>query len=181
MISLRSAVSMKLLGYFFMNPERSHYVNELARILELDKRNLVKKLKELEAEGILNSSFQGNLKFYSLNRKFRFYKEYRNIVLATAGLENRLGEIIRSVPGAKKAFLFGSFAARKQKDHSDIDLLVVGHYDLLELQRKIIPLQNETGREVNIVNMDEEEFQKRRTNRDPFLERVFAGEIIELF
>jgi len=91
MVSLRSVVTQKLLGYFFMNPERSHYVNELSRILELDKRNLVKKLIELEAEGVLLSSSRGNLKFYSLNKKFRFFKEYRNIVLATVGLEKRLG------------------------------------------------------------------------------------------
>jgi predicted nucleotidyltransferase len=180
MISLRSKVSQKLLGYFFLNPERNHYVNELSQILELDKRNLVKKLKELESEGLLSGTSRGNLKFYSLNKKFRLFKEYRNIVLATVGLEKRLGELIRDVPGVKEAYLFGSFAARKQKAHSDIDLLVIGSHDLLALQRKIIPFQNKTGREVNIVNMDEEEFHKRKANRDPFLAQVFSGELKEL-
>jgi len=55
MISLRSEITRKLLNYFFLNPEASLYVNELARKLGLDKRNLVKKMKELEKEGLLKN------------------------------------------------------------------------------------------------------------------------------
>jgi predicted transcriptional regulator with HTH domain len=47
MISLRSEITKKLLNYFFLNPKESLYVNELSRNLALDKRNLVKKIKEL--------------------------------------------------------------------------------------------------------------------------------------
>ena len=55
MISLRSEITKKLLNYFFINPQESLYVNELSSKLQLDKRNLVKKLKELEEVGILKS------------------------------------------------------------------------------------------------------------------------------
>jgi len=50
MISLKSKITRKLLNYFFLNPKESLYVNELSRNLALDKRNLVKKIKELETE-----------------------------------------------------------------------------------------------------------------------------------
>ncbi|MCX5667712.1 MAG: hypothetical protein NTY34_05330 [Candidatus Omnitrophica bacterium] len=39
MISLRSKVAIKLLDYYFLNPEAQVYINELARILELDPKN----------------------------------------------------------------------------------------------------------------------------------------------
>ena len=48
MISLRSKVAVKLLDYYFLNPEAQHYINELARILELDPKNTETKLKEFE-------------------------------------------------------------------------------------------------------------------------------------
>ena len=46
MISLRSEITKKLLNYFFINPHESLYVNEMSQKLQLDKRNLVKKIKE---------------------------------------------------------------------------------------------------------------------------------------
>jgi len=62
MISLRSKIAKELLNYFFINPDDRVYINELSRNLKVDKRNLVKKLKELETEGILKSENRGNLK-----------------------------------------------------------------------------------------------------------------------
>ena len=97
-ISLRSQITQKVLNYFFINPDDGLYVNELASRLALDKRNLVKKLKNLEAEGFLKSRIRGNLKFYSINKAFPLYKEYKKIVLGSVGLEQRLRELIRSVP-----------------------------------------------------------------------------------
>ena len=70
MISLISKITRELLNYFFVNPHEGLYVNELAIKLMLDKRNLVKKLRELEKEGILKSQKRGNLKLYSININF---------------------------------------------------------------------------------------------------------------
>lgn len=90
MISLKSEITKKLLNYFFINPQENLYVNELLRKFSLDKRNLVKKLRELEKEGILKSQIRGNLKLYSINKSYPLYKEYEKIVLKTVGLEDRM-------------------------------------------------------------------------------------------
>jgi DNA-binding transcriptional ArsR family regulator len=84
MISLRSQISKTLLNYFFINPASRVYVNELSRNLKIDKRNLVRKLKELEKEGILKSESSGNLKLYSVNRNYPLYREYRKILKVTS-------------------------------------------------------------------------------------------------
>ena len=52
MIPLRSKVSRKILSYYFLNPSKRHYINELARLLELDPKNLHSKLVEFERLGI---------------------------------------------------------------------------------------------------------------------------------
>ena len=81
----KSAVSRKVLEHFFSHPEESLYVNEIARSLGLDKRNLVKKLREFETAGLLKKEPRGNLRLYSVNMQYPLYNEYRRIVLASAG------------------------------------------------------------------------------------------------
>jgi predicted nucleotidyltransferase len=180
MISLKSEITQKVLNYFFINPHESLYVNELARKLSLDKRNLVKKIRELEGEGLLISRFRGNLKLYSINNKFPLYKEYKNIILKTLGFEEKLKTLLKEVPGIEKAYIYGSYAENKMEVHSDIDLLVIGRHSIIDLHKKINRLQQELDREINVVNMDKNEFLKRRRNKDPFITNIFKKKPIEI-
>lgn len=94
MISMRSKITKQLLNYFFLNPEESLFVNEISRKLCLDKRNLVKKLKELQEEGILKSETRGNQKIYSINKEYPLYNEYKQIIFKTIGIEKELSNIV---------------------------------------------------------------------------------------
>lgn len=86
--SFKSSITRKLLAHFFAHPGDSLYINEISKTLNLDKRNLVKKLKEFEAAGLLKKETRGNLKLYSINLDYPLYNEYRRIVLASAGENN---------------------------------------------------------------------------------------------
>jgi len=180
MISLRSKITKELLNYFFLNPEQELYVNEIERKLGLDKRNLIKKLRELEQDGILKSKEQGNLKYYSINCSYHLYDEYKKIIFKTLGLQKRLKDCLSRVGGVKQVYLFGSYANDQMGSHSDIDLLVVGEHKVLKLQSEINRLQQEIDREINIVNMSEQEFLERRKNKDDFLENIFNEKYIEV-
>lgn len=180
MISLRSEITRKILNYFFLNPEDTLYVNELSRKLEADKRNLVKKIKELEQEGILKSQIRGNLKFYSLNRNYPLYEEYKKIILKTIGFEESLKRIVEEIEDIKEAYIYGSYAKNKMDVYSDIDLLVVGNHSVIALQRKLNKLQKEIRREINIVNMDKNDFKKRIKNKDPFVCEILKGKNIRI-
>jgi predicted nucleotidyltransferase/predicted transcriptional regulator with HTH domain len=180
MISFKSEITKKVLNYFFLNPHESQYVNELSRKLSLDKRNLVKKIRDLEKEGLLKSEVRGNMRLYSLNKHYPLLAEMKNIFLKTAGVENKLRTILNELPGVKKAFLFGSYAQDKMSAHSDIDLLIVGNHKIIALQKKLSALQKELEREINAINMDEPEFAKKRRNQDPFISNIFKNKTIEL-
>ena len=180
MISLKSKVTSKILNYYFLNPDSSLYVNELSEKLSLDKRNLVKKLKELEAEGLLKSESRGNLKLYSCNKGYPLYNEYKKIVLKTLGLENSLSRLLKDVKGIKKAYIYGSYARNKLSVNSDIDLLVVGSHKIIPLQKILSSLQKEIDREINVVNMDESDFNKRKKSGDPFIKGVLKNKFIEI-
>ncbi len=168
MISLRSQVTRKLLNYFFLNPQEMLYINEISKKLKLDKRNLVKKMKELEEEGILKSQRRGNLKLYSINQDYPLYEEYKGIVIKTLGFEENLKAVLKNSKGVKEAYIYGSYAEDKMDVYSDIDLLVVGNHNMALLQKGLSKLQNEINREINVINMDDHEFKNRIKNKDSF-------------
>ena len=77
MLNFRSKIAIKVLGYYFVNPARKHYINELARILDEDAGNLFRKLKDLEREGILSSEAIGNQRYFFLNKRYPLLKELK--------------------------------------------------------------------------------------------------------
>ena len=80
MIALRSKITQKILGYFFLHEGSAMYVNEMCRRFGSDRGNSVRKLKELEEEGILKSEWKGNQRYYSLNPSFPLRREYKRII-----------------------------------------------------------------------------------------------------
>lgn len=180
MISLRSETAKMVLNYFYLHPHEELYANELVRKFDVDKRNLVKKLRELEVEGVLKSRPMGNLKLYSINDGYPLYKEYEKIVSKTVGLEKKIRDLLGAVQDVQEAYIFGSYAAQNLETHSDIDLLVVGGHSIVLLQKKIGELQREIDREINVVNMGAREYKKKLARNDPFLKGIFAKKHIRL-
>ncbi|MFA5776969.1 MAG: nucleotidyltransferase domain-containing protein [Parcubacteria group bacterium] len=180
MFSLRSKITVKLLGYFFINPSKRHYINELAEILEVDPGNLHRKLKELDNEGILESEERGNQKYYFLNHSYPLLKEIKKVFEMKYGLSKMIREALIKLKGLKKAYIFGSYAKNLFEQESDIDILLIGSHSSLEAKRIIAPIQKKIGREISIIDVEEKEFEKRKKNNDPFIKNIFESKIIEL-
>ena len=149
-------------------------------MLDLDPKNVDRKLKELEQEGLLVSEFKGNQRYFGLNKKFPLLEHYRQIFLKTAGLEDKLRKIMAGIPKIKEAYIFGSYAKNKMEAHSDIDILAIGDHSILILQRKISALQKDLGREINVVNLSPKEFVLKKKAKNPFIANVFSGPYIKL-
>src|SRR6056297_1646969 len=127
MFQFRSKITIKVLGYFFVNPKKKHYINELADLLDLDPGNLSRKLNELEKEGILSSEKQGNQKYYGLNKDYPLLNEIKRVYNAKYGVVKTLKEKLQKIPKLEKAYIFGSFAKGNFQQESDIDLLLIGN------------------------------------------------------
>ena len=179
-MSITSELTKSLLGFYFLHEHESLYVNELVRRLSLDKRNLMKKLKELEKEGIFISKMMGNQKYYSLNKKFPLYKEYQTIVLKTIGLEQKLKDALTDIQGIKKAYIYGSYAEDKMDASSDIDIIVIGDQDTILIQKSISQLQKLMDREINVINVTEREFTLKKKEKDPFILNILKKKKIEV-
>lgn len=180
MINLRSKIEIKILGYYFLNPNIKKYINEFAKILNVDVSNLNKKLKELEKEGILASEQAGNQRYYFLNKKYPLLKETEKLYNAKYSLKNKIASSLKNLKGLKKAFIFGSFAKDEMQQESDIDILLIGSHSSLKAKRLILNFEKEFQREFNIIDLSEKEFEKRKKEKDDFIANILNNKIIKI-
>jgi predicted nucleotidyltransferase len=180
MFSLRSKISIKLLRYFFTNPHAKHYLNELARILEVDSGNLDRKIKSLEKEGVFHSEKKGNQKYYFMNHNYPFLPEIKKIFQAKYGLKEEIFSVLKNIKGLEQVYIFGSYAKGNLEQESDIDLLIIGSHPSRLLKEKLLPLQKKYGREFNIIDLTRNELEKKKKNKDPFIKNLFSGKVIKV-
>lgn len=180
MILLNSKIVQTILGYFFLHEKEELYLNEMVKKFNFDKRNAFKAIKKLISEGILVSEKKGKEIYYSLNKKYPLFQEIKKIVLKTYGIESQLKDSLKKINGIKEAYIVGSYAKNRMDVTSDIDVLVIGDADTLELNREIAKLQKTINREINLVNITKKELSKKLSNKDPFLKDVFKNRRIKL-
>jgi predicted nucleotidyltransferase len=94
-----------------------------------------------------------------------------------------LADVLRKAldPLAKKiemAFVYGSQTDGTARGSSDIDLMVIGQVDAVDLHWAIAKAEEKLVRTVNYALMDRKEFERRRSEKGGFLERVLNGEKI---
>jgi predicted nucleotidyltransferase len=180
MLNLRSKLRRDLLTYCFTNPDASHHLRELARILDADPANLSRELASLQRQGLFVSQTQGRQKYFQLDRGYPLFHEYRRIVRKTLGVAHAIREALAPLSGIREAYLYGSFARGQADASSDIDLLLIGRPDPTELETTIARLERRLGREINYTLLSPKEFKARRTSRDPFLQDLWRHERISL-
>ena len=179
MVSFKSKVAQKVLNYFFLNEGEELYVNEAARLLQEDPKNVYRMLVLFEGEGLLKSCFKGRERYFRANKISPEYKNYKAVFLRSAGVERLLKNALSGLKGLKNAYIFGSYANSGFAAQSDIDILLVGSHKPLEAERAILKPRKNLGRELNIVNMTPEEYE-RKSGKDQFLKSVFEKKTIRL-
>ena len=180
MVSLKSKITRVLVTYFLLNDGVELYINEMARLFELDPKNTHKKLVDLERQGLLLSRFSGKQKYYRLNNDYPLLNELRTIFNSTIGLHDMIAQKFKHIDGIKLAYIIGSFAKNQLDEHSDIDLLVVGEHDSTEVSKVTVKLGRKFKRQFNAVNMTSDEYKKKQKAGDAFLKGVLNGKLIKV-
>ena len=180
MLNFKSEITIKVLGYYFINPKARHYVRELAELLKVDSGNLSKKMAELKKEGLFLVESEGKNRYFTLNVNCPFLKEYKNIYEAKFGVIESLRSALKDTNGLKEAHVFGSYAKGTFEEGSDIDLLVIGNHELSQVSKKILSLEKRWHREINVVDFSEKEFVQKMKKKDAFLENIFSGKTIKI-
>jgi len=165
----KSKTREAILVLFFTNPQRKFYLQELKRMLGFSAGNIRRELLKLAADNLFITEKTGNLLYYVLNTKHPLFNEIKSIVSKTAGVEYSIKDELLKLGNIKTAFIFGSFASKKEGKNSDIDLMIIGNPDITKLNNKILLLENKLNREINHVIYSPEEFFQRKKENSQFV------------
>lgn len=163
-----------ILELFFNNPEKSYYLRELGRIIGKQPGVFQKDINKLVESGILISEYKAKSRFFKLNKSHPLYKELRSIFFKTIGAEGRLRKILKSIKNIEIAFIFGSFAKRREDSFSDIDLMIIGNPNEDELILEISKLESRLDREINYHIFSLADWKKGLKEKSSFLENILS-------
>jgi predicted nucleotidyltransferase len=173
---ITSNVRIELLRVLVLNPESSFHINELSRRTGFSLRGVVKELKNLHSGGILKKEIAGNQHRYQLDPSCPIYSEIKGLIIKTVGIGELLKHALKPIEkDIDLAFLYGSFAAGDYGNESDVDLCIITALSGMRLAELLGPLQNKTGRAINISQFSPSEYRQRKADRDHFLSRILEG------
>jgi len=165
----KSKIRQDLLALFFTNPSQKYYLRELQRLLDYSAGSIRRELLRFQKDNLFNTNRIGNLLFYSINTNHPLFKEIKSIVSKTVGIEGGLKKVLSSIGGVKIAFIYGSFASKKEKAASDIDLMIIGNPNTSSLNEKIAELEKKLKREINPTIYSLPEYRAKKKAKGGFI------------
>jgi DNA-binding transcriptional ArsR family regulator len=180
---VRSDAVGAILAEVFLHPDGEFTLAELARLTGVLPAVVHKEVSRLVDAGVLKDRREGNNRLVSVEPSHPLYPPMSEIVAASYGPVPVLRELVTGVRGVEEAFIYGSWAARRQGQPGsfprDVDVMVVGEMgvdDLLAIQHQA---GQRLGMEVNIHRTTATDWQQRADN--PFLAEVASRPVIELW
>ena len=164
-----SKVRVKLLELFLQKPAEIRYVREITREINEEINAVRRELDRLTTTGLLRQEARGNRKYYSVNRAHVFYPELLRMISKTTGIGKEFRKNEKKLGTLKYVMFTGKFAGHMLRPNEEIDVLVIGEVVLPELTALMKKEEELRGHEINYSVMTEEEFEFRKTRRDPFL------------
>ena len=170
-----SKVRVKMLELFFTNTEEMYYVREITRLIKEEINAVRRELERMQDCGLLKSEQRGNRLYYYLNKRFLYYQELQTIIIKSTGLGKKIRRYRRKLGSLSYVMFSGKFVNKDKVTKDDLDILVVGEVVLPELENLIKAEEKNIGREINYAVLENEEFEFRKTRRDPFIMEAMYG------
>ncbi len=128
---ISSRTRINLLLKFFLNPECTSYLRELAEEFNESTNGIRLELNKFEQAGMLYSIVEGNRKLFKANKDYPFYNEIHNILMKYTGIGQIIEQFVLHLGQLNKVYLSGDYAKGR---HSEIiDVVLVG-----EINRKYL-------------------------------------------
>jgi hypothetical protein len=124
---ISSKTRVKMLLKFFLNPENSAYLRGLSQEFGESSNAIRLELNRFENAGLLQSSQEGNKKFFKANSRHPLFSELRSIVMKHVGIDRIIENIVDRLGDVKRVYLSGDLA--KGMATGVIDLVIIGDVD----------------------------------------------------
>lgn len=170
----------ELLSLFLTNPDQAYYMQEIGRIIGKKPGNFQRTLNNMVKEGVLQSEYKANVRYFKANRDYPLYKELKSIVFKTVGVAGSLKDVLQKVGNVRLSFIYGSYARAKESYLSDIDLVIVGKPDEGRLIKELDKLEDILKREINYKLYSLAEFREKLKESDPFILEILRNRRILL-
>lgn len=191
-----SKTRVKLLQLFYSNPNRSFYVREITRKIDEQINSVRRELANLLNVGIIISDNTNNRLYYEVNQEFEYYEPLRQIFgekTSSAVAKEKSSKIRTDADSAKRALnvsgvnptdrmkglgnvefalLTGQFT---RDERSGIDFLLVGDINQNALQKFIVDLETQEGKDIRYTHMTPQEFTYRKQIKDRFITIVLES------
>ncbi len=170
-----SRVRVKMVKLFFASPESMYFVREITREIKEEINAVRRELDRMLSVGMLRSEQRGNRLYYSVNTKYLYFQELQQMVIKSTGLGRKLRKNMRKLGAVSFVMFSGRFVRRLNPRQGEVDILVIGEVVLPELSLLIKEEEQVLKREINYAVFSDEEFEFRKTRRDPFVMDVLNG------
>jgi len=170
---LFSTYRRRILSLLLLRPDESLHVREIARLTRTPAGSLHRELKLLGEAGLLVREKSGNQVCYHADRQCPIFEDLAAIFRKTSGLADVLREALD--PLAEKidfAFVFGSVAQGKDRQVSDVDVLVLGAVSFPSVVEVLNGTHVQLRRPVNPVVMTAADFRDKHLSGDRFVSRI---------
>jgi predicted nucleotidyltransferase len=175
----RSAEQARLLQRIYLWPTQEWTFQELADGGP-SPATVDRELAILRNAGMVAVERVGRTRIFRPKTDSPLYKPLHQLLERTLGVEVLLRRALGNVAGVDGAAIFGSWAAGRATDESDLDLLVLGDVDYNRLVEAIHPVGQAIGREVNLVSYSPDELRKKLSRDDGFLRRLLKGATVNV-
>src|SRR4030042_5506083 len=127
-MNIMSPNQYTILAILGENPRREYHMHELGRLMGKKPGVFQRGINSLEKERLIISRKQGNLRLFRINENHPLQKEMIALVRKKYGIEARLRNALMNISGIRIALIYGSYAKKKMRADSDVDLLIVADH-----------------------------------------------------
>ncbi len=164
-----------VLSLLYGHTDEAFYLRQIVRASGGGVGAIQRELRQLVECGIIRRNVRGKQVYFQANADCPIFVELKSLLLKTAGLADVLRTALASLADRiEVAFLYGSFVAGKERQGSDVDVMVVGDVLFGDVVAAIRPAQEQLQREVNPTVYPVGEFRSKIAAGHHFLNRVLA-------
>jgi len=177
-IFFTSKVRIKILKLFLLSTEERFHVREITRQTEEEINAVRRELQRLYKAKLLGKEKRGNRLYYFLKPNFLFYPELHKMLIKDFGLVDEIRKKSKDLGKIKYVALTYELFNKKDTNHKDVDILLVGDVSLELLEKVVVKYEKQMKREINYSILSVEEFLSMSKNRSPFLINFLKQEVI---
>lgn len=167
----------RMLRALLLHPDRQYGTNELIAVGGPGSGAGKRVVDQFEQAGIVVMAKRGNQQLYTANTLHPIYRELRSICLKTFGLADVIATELRPFEDRiVYGFVFGSIAEGGDRASSDVDLMVVGDVDVLDLGLAVENIEGALGRRLDLNLHTPLEWQDLQT--DEIVKSIIRSEKI---